>query len=107
MSFDLPFGVVARAVGTTFRTFLAIHSMFRPIWLVTGTILLAAAVIITIRNKPPTFGTKAIGPYNPAFDPLQKTRLGRTNMWRFLSILLLIFGLVPWIVELMIYTKIF
>jgi len=100
---DIPGEAAAQAMVNTIEILTVLYLAGRPIFLTIGGILILAALFMTIRHKPPQYSSREIGPYNPKFDPLQKKQQQEANKWRFLAMIIFIFGLAPWILELMIF----
>lgn len=102
MFLNAPADAAAQAITQTLAIITEVYILIRPAYLVIGSVLIIIAIILTLRHKPPKINAKEIGPYNPAFDPLQKKKYKEADKRRFLGMVLLLLGIIPWILEALI-----
>jgi len=101
---NLPGDLAAQAAVNTINTLAAIYVAGRLVFLTLGSLCILFAIFLTVQHKPPQYSSREIGPYNPKFDPLQKKQQESANKWRFLAIVIFIFGIAPWILEFLVFS---
>lgn len=102
---DIPGSTIAQAFTITLDLLTAIYLAGRPLFLIIGGGCIVFAIFLTLTHKPPQYSSREIGPYNPKFDPLQKKQQAAANKWRFLAIVIFIFGIAPWILEFLVFSE--
>ena len=87
--------------SVSFESFLEIYLKISPLFFVVGVFVLILSGMFSL-TTPKTLKPKVVGTYNPAFDPKYKNKLSKNNSYQYISVGLIILGIVPWILNILI-----
>jgi hypothetical protein len=88
-------------IATSFEAFFMLYLQLSPAIFGIGIFFFVLSFLFSTSHKGLT-KPKIVGTYNPAFDPTKKKRDHQSHHYEYISIGLIILGVIPWIVKYMV-----